>query len=101
MNGENKEDPREERAGLEEGHAEHRDRVHEAFDALHEELGDRVSGDAKEAMEKLRDAAARRDGESARERLSEVRGQYGWLYAEMTKHPQLAALIDELALWGF
>ena len=38
------------------------------------------------------------DGE---EGLAAVREQHGWLWEEMTRHPRVASLIDELALWGF
>jgi hypothetical protein len=30
-----------------------------------------------------------------------VKDRHGWLYEELVKHPGLAAVIDELALWGF
>ena len=33
--------------------------------------------------------------------LAAVREHHGWLWEEMTRHPRVAALIDELALWGF
>lgn len=80
------------------GHAE---RVQEAFDSLHADLGERVGDDAKEELERLREAAARGDGGEVRERLAAVRESHGWLYAEMAAHPKIATLIDELALWGF
>ena len=52
-------------------------------------------------MERLRDATAGGDAGRAREELASVKERHGWLYEELVKHPSLAALIDELALWGF
>ncbi len=80
------------------GHAE---RVNEAFDALHSDLGDRVGEEAREELEKIREAAARKDAGEVRDRLEAVRESHGWLYSELVKHPKVASLIDELALWGF
>lgn len=78
----------------------HEKRVHEAFESFRTDLGDRA-GDVDAPLEKLKEAAARNDVDEARGRLAEVKEQHGWLYEEMAKHPKLAALIDELALWGF
>lgn len=79
----------------------HEGRVREAFDSLHETLGERVGPEEKESLERVREAALRRDAGSVRQGLSEVRERHGWLWEEMAKHPQLATLIDELSLWGF
>lgn len=78
----------------------HEKRVHEAFDDLHAGLGDRAD-EARSELDPLRDAAARRSAAEVRERLEAVKTSHGWLYEELTKHPKVAALIDELALWGF
>ena len=81
--------------------AAHEARVHEAFDHLSSTLGDRAEGPAGDALAKVREAAARRDAEAARAGLTSVQEEHGWLWEEMTRHPRVAALIDELALWGF
>lgn len=78
----------------------HEKRVQEAFDDLHAGLGERAD-EAREELEPLRDAAARRNGAEVKERLEAVKETHGWLYEELVKHPKVAALIDELALWGF
>ncbi|MEO6323158.1 MAG: hypothetical protein ABIT01_03420 [Thermoanaerobaculia bacterium] len=78
----------------------HEARVHEAFDHLSSTLGDRAEGPARDALARVRLAAANRDAEAAREGLTAVQEDHGWLYEEMTRHPRVAALIDELALWG-
>ena len=80
---------------------EHSARVREAFDSLHQKLGDRLDGGARESVEKLREAAASKDAEKMREHMGEVREQHGWLYRELAEHPAIATLLDELALWGF
>jgi hypothetical protein len=79
----------------------HEERVHGAFDDLEAKIGDRADASAKGALSELRQAAARGDREAARQGLAAVREQHGWLWEEMTSHPRVAALIDELALWGF
>ena len=77
------------------------DRVREAFDSLHQKLGDRLDGGARESVEKLREAAANRDAEKVREQMGEVKEHHSWLYRELAEHPEIATLLDELALWGF
>ena len=80
---------------------DHSARVREAFDSLHQKLGDRLDSGARESVERLRDAAARKDADSVREHMGAVREQHGWLYRELAEHPAIATLLDELALWGF
>lgn len=76
-------------------------KVHEAFDAVRRDLDDRLGADEREAVERLREAAVGGDAARAREELASVKERHGWLYEELVKHPNLAAFIDELALWGF
>lgn len=80
---------------------EKEDRVHEAFDAVRRDLDDRLGIEERAAVERLREAAADGDAERAREELAGVKERHGWLYEELVKHPRLATIIDELALWGF
>ncbi len=80
---------------------EHAERVHKSFDALHEQVGVRLDDDSRAAIEKLRSAAAAKDGEALRTGLKELRDRHGWLYRELAAHPQVATLLDELALLGF
>lgn len=77
------------------------EKVHEAFDAVRRDLDDRLGTDERAAVERLREAAVDGDATRAREELASVKERHGWLYEELVKHPNLAALIDELALWGF
>ncbi len=76
-------------------------KVHEAFDAVRRDLDERLGADERAAVERLRDATADGDADRAREELASVKERHGWLYEELVKHPSLATLIDELALWGF
>lgn len=76
-------------------------KVHEAFDAVRRDLDARLGVEERAAVERLRDAAVDGDAARAREELAAVRERHGWLYEELVKHPSLAAVIDELALWGF
>ena len=70
-------------------------KIHEAFDAVRRDLDERA------AVERLREAAAGGDSARARAELASVKERHGWLYEELVRHPSLAAVIDELALWGF
>jgi len=80
---------------------EHEARVHEAFDAFHEKVGARLDGDARESLDRIREAAADRDPDRMREHMTQVQEEHGWLYRELAQHPAIANLLDELALWGF
>lgn len=82
--------------------AEEKDgKVREAFDAVRRDLDDRLGAEERAAVERLRDAAVDGDAARAREELASVKERHGWLHEELVKHPSLAAVIDELALWGF
>lgn len=88
-------------AGEESGNNGKGGRVQEAFDAVRRDLDARLGADEREAVERLQAAAAGGDAARAREELATVKERHGWLYEELVKHPSLATLIDELALWGF
>ncbi len=76
-------------------------RVQEAFDAVRRDLDGRLDVEEQAAVERLRDAAAGGDVARAREEMASVKERHGWLHEELVKHPSLATVIDELALWGF
>lgn len=76
-------------------------RVQEAFDAVRRDLDGRLDVEEQAAVERLRDAAAGGDVARAREEMASVKERHGWLHEELVKHPSLATIIDELALWGF
>jgi len=75
-------------------------RVHEAFDDLDGSLGGRATPEVRASMEKLRVAVLDRDAERVRDQLSDVKARHGWLHGELTLHPRLAELVNELALMG-
>ena len=79
---------------------EHAERVSRSFDALHEKVGAKLGTDAREAMDKLQQAAADKNGDALRTGLKDLRDRHGWLYRELAAHPQVATLLDELALIG-
>jgi hypothetical protein len=87
--------------GPEDAVAARKGRVAEAFEDLHQALGDSLPHPARESLEKLRDAVAAQDAERARQHLLEVKEKHGWLYTQLAEHPEVAALINELAIWGF
>ncbi len=80
---------------------DHPERVQRAFDDLHERLGDRPTGEERERLARLREAAQARDAAGMRDELARVKERHGWIYEELSRHPDVAALVNELALWGF
>ena len=81
---------------------EHESRLHESFDSLYErdQVKGRIDEAGRDAVERLRAAAAARDGVALREGLKSLRDEHGWLYRELAAHPRLANLLDDLALLG-
>ena len=81
---------------------EHEKQVHESFDSLYEreQVRGRIDDSGRDALEKLRAAAAARNGAALRTGLKDLRDQHGWLYRELASHPRLANLLDDLALLG-
>ncbi len=79
---------------------QHQERVRAAFDDLGAKLGDRVSPEARATVESLRAAALEKDAESLRGHLDDLKEKHGWLWEELTAHPRVAALVNELALFG-
>ena len=82
------------------GDTDHAARVHGAFDSLQERLGGRLDPAARQSLTALRAAAAGKDAGRMRSELEGVKERHGWLYRELAEHPQIAMLLDELALWG-
>jgi hypothetical protein len=79
---------------------DHQSRVHAAFDDLESSLGDRITADARRPLEQLRGAALEKDADGIRGHIESVKERHGWLYEELSKHPGVAALVNELALMG-
>lgn len=75
-------------------------RIHEAFDDLDASLGDRATPEVRASMEKLRSAVLERDAAGLRGQLTDVKTRHKWLYSELTLHPRVAELVNELALMG-
>lgn len=79
---------------------DHEQRVSESFDALHRQVGGRLDAAGREAIDRIRSAAAARDTAALKNHLAELRERHGWLYNELAAHPRVANLLDELALFG-
>lgn len=79
---------------------DHVSRVRESFDSLHEQVGGRLDPAGRDAIEKIRTAAASKDAAALRANLAELQERHGWLYKELAAHPRVANLLDELALLG-
>jgi len=78
----------------------HKERVSAAFDDLGAKLGDRVSPEARATVESLREAALEKDAERVRGNLDALKQRHGWLWEELSAHPRVAAIVNELALMG-
>jgi hypothetical protein len=79
----------------------HAQRVQGAFDSFLGRHGARLDREGRTLVDDMREAASRRDRERLRTQLGEAKERHGWLYQELAAHPELATLLDELALWGF
>jgi hypothetical protein len=79
---------------------DHQTRVSESFDALDAKVGGRLNDADREAIQKIRSAAASKDTAALRSHLDDLRERHGWLYKELAEHPRVAQLLDELALFG-
>jgi hypothetical protein len=83
-----------------EPYSSHEERVAAAFDDLGAKLGDRATPEARASVESLRAAALERDSARMRAHLDDVKEKHGWLWEELTAHPRVTALVNELALMG-
>ena len=79
----------------------HRRRVDAAFDSFLDGRRERLDASGHGLIGRMRDAAAERDADRLRGHLAEAKERHGWLYRELAEHPDLANLLNELALWGF
>ena len=80
--------------------ASHEERVKAAFDDLGAKLGDRATPEARASVENLRAATLEKDAARLRAHLEDVKEKHGWLWEELTTHPRVTALVNELALMG-
>jgi hypothetical protein len=78
----------------------HKQRVSESFDALHQQVGGRLDDAGREAIQRIRASATAKDTAALKTQLADLRERHGWLYKELAEHPRIAQLLDELALFG-
>ena len=83
-----------------EPHGSHEQRVQDAFDDLGAKLGDRATPEARASVDNQRAATIEKDAARLRAHLDNVKEKHGWLWEELTTHPRVAALMNELALMG-
>jgi len=79
---------------------DHASRVHASFDELHAKVGPKLDASSREAIDRVRAAAASKDIAALRTHVDELKERHGWLYTELATHPRIANLLDELALIG-
>ena len=75
---------------------EHESRLHESFDSLYErdQVKGRIDEAGRDAVERLRAAAAARDGVALREGLKSLRDEHGWLYRELAAWDEVGYGLD-------
>jgi hypothetical protein len=78
----------------------HQERVRAAFDDLGVKLGDRPTPEARASIENLRAAVLEKDVARLRGHLDDMKEKHGWLWEELSAHPRVAAIVNELALMG-
>jgi hypothetical protein len=76
-------------------------RVHKSFEEWRTSVSDRLSPEDEQRVNGLRDAVVVRDSERAKEHLSSTRETNSWIYEELMKHPEISAIMRELAILGF
>jgi DNA-binding transcriptional regulator GbsR (MarR family) len=79
---------------------DHAEKVGRAFESFSQQHSDKLDREARESIEKLRRAASEKDADTMRRHLTDVRERHSWLYRELAQHPEIATLLDELALLG-
>ena len=79
---------------------DHAERVNGAFGSLEKKLGDRFSKEA-DRVQKIREAALKRDRASVEKHLADTKHESNWLYEELAKHPGISAILRELSIMGF
>jgi hypothetical protein len=79
---------------------DHASRVNASFDALHEKVGSKLDDASRAAIDRVKSAAVSKDADALRTHVGELKERHGWLYKELATHPQIANLLDELALLG-
>ena len=78
----------------------HQERVRAAFDDLGVKLGDRPTPEALASVENVRAAVLEKDVARLRGQLDDMKEKHGWLWEELSAHPRVAAIVNELALMG-
>ena len=76
------------------------DEIQAAFDDLHDRIGERATSDSTIRIEALREAVLAQDAAAVKAHLDAMKVSHGWLWAELTAHPRVAALVNKLALMG-
>ncbi|HEY3874995.1 MAG TPA: hypothetical protein VGM92_05935 [Candidatus Kapabacteria bacterium] len=79
---------------------EHASRVAGAFGSLEQRLGARFTKE-EERVIGIRDAALKRDKAEVEKHLAKTKTESSWLYDELMKHPEISAIMRELAIMGF
>lgn len=79
---------------------EHAARVTGAFGSFEKKLGERFTKE-EERVIGIRDATLKRDRTKVEEHLQNAKKESSWLYEELMKHPEISAIMRELAIMGF
>lgn len=76
-------------------------RVHKSFEEWRTNVKGRLTPEDEQRVLGIRDAVVVRDSERAKEHLLNAKDSNNWIYEELMKHPEISALMRELAILGF
>jgi hypothetical protein len=76
-------------------------RINKAFGSLKRADDEPLSKQEEERVLGIREAAATGDRAKVEEHLASAKSESNWLYEELIKHPEIAAILQELSIMGF
>lgn len=77
------------------------DRVHQSFEQWRSSVKDRIKPEEEEHVQGIRDAVVVKDKEKIQGHLETTRSGSSWINEELMKHPEISAIMRELAILGF
>jgi hypothetical protein len=76
-------------------------KINSAFGSLRRSPDEPLNKEEEERLRSIREAVATGDRTKVEEHLASVKKESSWLYEELTKHPDISAIFQELSIMGF
>ena len=81
---------------------EHRNaKIQSAFGSLRRRPDEPLTNEEESRVLRIREAVATGDRAKVEEHLASAKNESSWLYEELVKHPDIAAILQELSIMGF